>query len=169
MRGSRRPIERLASTYGSIPASAGEPGDDSTRFAYEGVYPRECGGAQKGELKKAFGKGLSPRVRGSRFVHTEHSAINGSIPASAGEPSRPGSQDSKRGVYPRECGGASSRERVDIRDQGLSPRVRGSRVAVVGREERNGSIPASAGEPLTSSLTHTPCGVYPRECGGAST
>ena len=52
-----------------------------------------------------------------------------------------------RGVYPRVCGGAI--DAVDARADhgGLSPRVRGSHLAVRDEASVRGSIPACAGEP----------------------
>ena len=50
--------------------------------------------------------------------------------------------------------------------QGLSPRVRGNRVAVRLPCVRLRSIPACAGEPGRKILCGRLCRVYPRVCGG---
>ena len=91
--------------------------------------------------------GLSPRVRGSLNVGVDGRAIEGSIPASAGEPRRSTSITSVARVYPRECGGARRRRRSHWRIPGLSPRVRGSHRKSYALHRKIGSIPASAGEP----------------------
>ena len=49
---------------------------------------------------------------------------------------------------------------------GLSPRVRGNHFRSAITRWRDGSIPASAGEPVTVTVTANPARVYPRECGG---
>ena len=49
---------------------------------------------------------------------------------------------------------------------GLSPRVRGNRIASMPTPKSEGSIPACAGEPSLSTSSHPPSTVYPRVCGG---
>ena len=49
---------------------------------------------------------------------------------------------------------------------GLSPRVRGNRSASAIRGSHSRSIPACAGEPMSSRPMMSPTGVYPRVCGG---
>ena len=50
------------------------------------VYPRVCGGASRTEDATPPSRGLSPRVRGSRLLVGGLRRCDGSIPASAGEP-----------------------------------------------------------------------------------
>ncbi len=52
---------------------------------------------------------------------------------------------------------------------GLSPQVRGSHDAGVWIADGLGSIPAGAGEPISTRVTRSRVRVYPRRCGGAST
>ncbi len=80
------------------------------------------------------------------------------------EPKRP---RRRHGVYPRVCGGARSWEMPDLRDYGLSPRVRGSRYQRAASRDPIGSIPACAGEPQTVRVSTSMTRVYPRVCGGA--
>ena len=153
---------------GSIPASAGEPTRKRVATATTRVYPRECGGTRAKRLAHVVAQGLSPRVRGNPRTLPRWAAPRGSIPASAGEPSRPGRSPPQSGVYPRECGGTPA-ERLRFRPAaGLSPRVRGN--PSVGRvaPRRRGSIPASAGEPLEQGELRVVEAVYPRECGGTA-
>ena len=89
-----------------------------------------------------------------------------SIPACAGEPLRDGRRAHTLKVYPRVCGGTEDSARIDGRGQGLSPRVRGNRVATPVNLCTSGSIPACAGEPCTHSTADTATAVYPRVCGG---
>ena len=51
------------------------------------VYPRACGGTGSNALVPSVGMGLSPRMRGNPIQVTPYSAMVGSIPAHAGEPS----------------------------------------------------------------------------------
>ena len=106
-------------------------------------------------------------MRGSRFATRPQPLLNGSIPACAGEPVRFCMYALSAQVYPRVCGGASKGQCKYCGEEGLSPRVRGSRmpVRVVMRGLR--SIPACAGEPTGyPSIDYQPV-VYPRVCGGA--
>ena len=70
----------------SIPASAGEPLRGVGTCTARKVYPRECGGTLCGCCCYEFGGGLSPRVRGNRWLSDCYYGRRGSIPASAGEP-----------------------------------------------------------------------------------
>ncbi len=51
---------------------------------------------------------------------------------------------------------------------GLSPRTRGSQPPCQARSQRQGSIPAHAGEPVTAPFCSAQRRVYPRARGGAS-
>ena len=188
VRGSRVRVLRPRAGEGSIPACAGEPAIDGTLKPVCGVYPRVCGGALASVIGTGAGggsipacagepprppggrgrvRGLSPRVRGSRDAVSRPDHRDGSIPACAGEPSRGWPRRITSRVYPRVCGGARASHRAGRVHQGLSPRVRGSppdREAHVGHA---GSIPACAGEPLTTTAARYPSRVYPRVCGGA--
>ncbi len=55
-----------------------------------------------------------------------------------------------------------------LRRSGLSPRVRGNRDAARGRKPADRSIPAGAGEPLSTVSVPPGHTVYPRGCGGTS-
>ena len=154
--------------WGSIPAGAGEPFGDGPSRTFRRVYPRGCGGALSFDFRSFCGMGLSPRVRGSQFPPTEVVAIRGSIPAGAGEPVRQRVSRRSRGVYPRGCGGAREKWNRAMVDEGLSPRVRGSQKMFPYDFERDGSIPAGAGEPPDPGFALRPIWVYPRGCGGAN-
>ena len=90
----------------------------------------------------------------------------GSIPAHAGEPLRPRTARWHPGVYPRACGGTSSRHVLQGDDAGLSPRMRGNRRDAGDAGARCGSIPAHAGEPSQEPPAPESGWVYPRACGG---
>ena len=133
----------------SIPASAGEPVRVLLGYHLLRVYPRECGGTA-GKIHMTMGvPGLSPRVRGNRLRPNHGVPGVRSIPASAGEPPACRAAITAARVYPRECGGTLLFGPPGEGKSGLSPRVRGNprqRSASIGTA---GSIPASAGEPVS--------------------
>ena len=113
-------------------------------------------------------KGLSPRVRGSPRRRTRCDPSRRSIPACAGEPLVTGGGHHEPRVYPRVCGGALGWDPEHTDEEGLSPRVRGSRFDAPHDGARRGSIPACAGEPGRTLTGLARWRVYPRVCGGAS-
>ena len=90
------------------------------------VYPRVCGGTYTIGSLFFFALGLSPRVRGNRRGDAEAEHPLGSIPACAGEPRRQRAQIPEAGVYPRVCGGTKQINGYGPYAYGLSPRVRGN-------------------------------------------
>ena len=111
---------------GSIPAGAGEPPAPSASPSLPGVYPRGCGGTHIGVNRIAVNQGLSPRVRGNHVIWVCAYHQHGSIPAGAGEPQHPRTDDAAGGVYPRGCGGTVVSIGNAGPPSGLSPRVRGN-------------------------------------------
>ena len=71
-----------------IPASAGEPLENSRGHRFGGAYPRVRGGATPAAFLKLTGVGLSPRPRGNLGGEEPRRLGAGPIPASAGEPLR---------------------------------------------------------------------------------
>ena len=132
----------------SIPACAGN------RLYYE-LYPLSprsipaCAGEpETGRHGAESTQGLSPRVRGTQIGPPSASALT---------------------VYPRVCGGTLAYGPALLSSEGLSPRVRGNLWVYVGRRPIDGSIPACAGEPMTSYKNPSKSRVYPRVCGGTPT
>ena len=150
----------------SIPACAGEPSPPSCPPLPCRVYPRVCGGTRRGGHFHRRGQGLSPRVRGNRDALQPAVALQGSIPACAGEPRSPGRRFPASRVYPRVCGGTRPPLYRSPSRIGLSPRVRGNpgRRRCWRRARR--SIPACAGEPGMEIRRTAGAEVYPRVCGG---
>ena len=154
---------------GSIPACAGEPLIHRVALGGKLVYPRVCGGTVRNAHFKPLERGLSPRVRGNRGYSLPEHTGSRSIPACAGEPWIARMRRSAAAVYPRVCGGTSCFRKLPPDDPGLSPRVRGNRVAGHGTHARWGSIPACAGEPSSRLPGAGRSTVYPRVCGGTCT
>ena len=149
-----------------IPACAGEPTPRDWAFLLAGVYPRVCGGTAALIPAMLSLVGLSPRVRGNQPVALAGVNRNGSIPACAGEPTERLVTGDTNTVYPRVCGGTPHLHAVVRGYQGLSPRVRGNQPVALAGVNRNGSIPACAGEPTERLVTGDTNTVYPRVCGG---
>ena len=112
--------------------------------------------------------GSSPRVRGSPREQQAVGLEGGFIPARAGEPASRCGPTGLTPVHPRACGGAEAVGLGRRRDEGSSPRVRGSRPGDVREELLEGFIPARAGEPTVFGVPLRPLTVHPRACGGAS-
>ena len=145
LRGNRPTVIPRVKPPGSIPAPAGEPRRDTPSRLGLQVYPRACGGTEKGHSKQVGLTGLSPRLRGNQVLVYDILRKCGSIPAPAGEPSRLSGRGWPTTVYPRACGGTSAIKSSCYMSQGLSPRLRGNpwrehRVTLLRR-----SIPAPAG------------------------
>ena len=84
-RGKQRRRRRGRGGGGSIPAWAGETEARMARMRTGGVYPRVGGGNRALLAHPAEKAGLSPRGRGKRPVGIARIALQGSIPAWAGE------------------------------------------------------------------------------------
>ena len=157
-----------AAVSGSIPACAGEPAMPGGPASTPMVYPRVCGGTHAAYRGVVLPRGLSPRVRGNRRRDTPIQAVEGSIPACAGEPSSRWQSHPYRGVYPRVCGGTRRIPAGQPSERGLSPRVRGNPVPDITPVQHRRSIPACAGEPGAPPCAFSARPVYPRVCGGTS-
>ena len=166
VRGNHQRPFRYATSRGSIPARAGEPGDVAQVVGSGEVYPRACGGTPQIARTTLPWCGLSPRVRGNRQVGLPCSTPPGSIPARAGEPDQRLPSGSAHLVYPRACGGTLLPLQKGRARGGLSPRVRGNHRSKRRRNRNEGSIPARAGEPSPYGGSITTAPVYPRACGG---
>ena len=125
-----------------------------------------CGGTTARLNRVTLAGGLSPRVRGNPPTISKRLGFFRSIPACAGEPNNsPDCSDTVR-VYPRVCGGTSSKIHAISPVGGLSPRVRGNPCPALVSSQSIGSIPACAGEPAPCPGHPRPHWVYPRVCGG---
>ena len=148
MRGNPVLPSPARSRRGSNPAHAGEPVIRISPIRLSRVYPRACGGTTAGRPAMVRDTGLSPRMRGNRVQRFRAVAHKGSIPAHAGEPAAFRVSADENRVYPRACGGTLCVTAGQQHPGGLSPRMRGNPSDTESENERVGSIPAHAGEPL---------------------
>ena len=179
--------ERRPQCHRSIPACAGEPWYKVFRGYRREVYPRVCGGTLPSPAilhlpfrvyPRVCGgtrttprpfvatDGLSPRVRGNPASTFPTDRAHRSIPACAGEPFRQCQAPRRGAVYPRVCGGTGRSSQSGRDAGGLSPRVRGNRLARAFPAQGLRSIPACAGEPESDFAWDGLHKVYPRVCGG---
>ena len=157
---------RLLSIGGSIPAWAGETQPAPAHRDRREVYPRVGGGNVEFRMITMAIRGLSPRGRGKLTAWALYITSIGSIPAWAGETAVLLTSRPAIGVYPRVGGGNAKTYHLDYMDDGLSPRGRGKRDAVVRPAKAWRSIPAWAGETPKWTFTIHTKRVYPRVGGG---
>ena len=166
VRGKQLQRLRIGNQRWSIPACAGETRPPSIPGRRSPVYPRVCGGNEAEKEAKYRASGLSPRVRGKPMIFLTPEDRIRSIPACAGETLALGCAEQGGQVYPRVCGGNVCRGGLGCPRHGLSPRVRGKRHRQGGRDPREWSIPACAGETRWGCCRRQIRWVYPRVCGG---
>ncbi len=167
-RGNRIAAEPRAQTGGSIPACAGEPLKHRQLHRLLEVYPRVRGGTPARRNRSRADQGLSPRARGNPLFGGVSARRDRSIPACAGEPLEGLPEEMPLPVYPRVRGGTTISSASVARWTGLSPRARGNPAVLKAVPQRNGSIPACAGEPRPFSRLGDDRRVYPRVRGGTS-
>ncbi len=165
-RGNLYRLEKELGRPRSIPACAGEPLSDRPATFGSTVYPRVRGGTPAAPVSMGPGLGLSPRARGNQPSRGLHAGLPRSIPACAGEPRGRRTAIAESRVYPRVRGGTGPPWRTAIRCGGLSPRARGNPTSFGVVAPNSGSIPACAGEPITSKDIGFRVKVYPRVRGG---
>ena len=168
VRGNRIDCPAHIPFRGSIPACTGEPVVGEFVHQEHKVYPRVYGGTCRVVPSRRVSTGLSPRVRGNRFLQRGRQRRQGSIPACTGEPRAIHNGGECNEVYPRVYGGTIRIPPLDPNIHGLSPRVRGNPVYIAKEMTKGGSIPACTGEPRSMSLSARVGRVYPRVYGGTT-
>ena len=172
----------------SIPADAGLPSATVAGDTENRVYPRGCGATLGRDRRSASGEGLSPRMRGYHNPTPRRSRYERSIPADAGLPFESSTWYDGTEVYPRGCGATGKLLCSTLDVTGLSPRMRGYRIAseveslTTGLSPRmrgyrawrrihpasSRSIPADAGLPGPRPGRARAGRVYPRGCGATT-
>ncbi len=150
----------------SIPAWAGETDRQGEILPSLAVDPRVGGGDWCAPMKPCWTSGRSPRGRGRRLMSLPDDCHRGSIPAWAGETQAGGSYAIAGGVDPRVGGGDRWPRCVNPDNVGRSPRGRGRPTEPREVQARRRSIPAWAGETVSSAVASRPREVDPRVGGG---
>ena len=109
--------------------------------------------------------GSSPRVRGTPTAMMCVSPMMGIIPACAGNTSRMRSRVQAPRDHPRVCGEHKGGQSFDCRQQGSSPRVRGTPDGFLVRQIPAGIIPACAGNTMDTHALRVVDRDHPRVCG----
>jgi len=104
-RGNRRNRIGRVRTERCIPACAGEPLLPFTWMVVWRVHPRVRGGTTSSGCCSGQCKGASPRARGNHVIGMLQRAVQGCIPACAGEPPGDRARASPARVHPRVRGG----------------------------------------------------------------
>ena len=165
--GSPTPSLEQTTWIGSIPTCVGQPQWQQRQLPQPSVYPHVCGAAQAWIHGTGTARGLSPRVWGSLPAHMLLSFLCGSIPTCVGQPNLNIRKGTTRTVYPHVCGAAAGLPLVHGLDDGLSPRVWGSRPGALLWGKSTRSIPTCVGQPLRHPVPGTMDEVYPHVCGAA--
>ena len=114
---------------GSIPACTGKPSAARSTSPWLAVYPRMYGETQCAGLSERRRAGLSPHVRGNHLRGEVGQGSPRSIPACTGKPLPRSDLHAMSRVYPRMYGETSQPRTSPPCWQGLSPHVRGNRIA----------------------------------------
>ena len=154
-----------ARSTGSIPACTGNPVAGRGRRRGNEVYPRVYGESFDRHRPAQSMLGLSPRVRGIPLAGRRRASPCGSIPACTGNPRSGCGCGRSKTVYPRVYGESLARQAGVAASEGLSPRVRGIRLAKRSRIPRVRSIPACTGNPGRPPTRKDRPRVYPRVYG----
>ena len=150
---------------GSSPRVRGTPGSPRPSPPNPAVHPRVCGELGGARECAPAGDGSSPRVRGTPNRPSRHAAANRFIPACAGNSTGRSGRAPHRAVHPRVCGELVVAHTANLRGNGSSPRVRGTRRRCATSRPGRRFIPACAGNSGRSTGCRQAAPVHPRVCG----
>ena len=148
-----------------IPASAGNSEPVLIKGYHKTVHPRERGEQGQSDYLGVRVGGSSPRARGTVGRKARVFLPHRFIPASAGNRARWWCGRSGSPVHPRERGEQIRATSFSKRDNGSSPRARGTGVHGRGARRVLRFIPASAGNRLALDRRRARTTVHPRERG----
>ena len=149
MRGTLESLGHLWRVPGIIPAHAGNTRELVHPLPGVQDHPRACGEHHLWCVEPEFTKGSSPRMRGTPVGRQTVRADLGIIPAHAGNTGRTSAATSRSWDHPRACGEHSSASAAWRISLGSSPRMRGTPCYRRRGSDRNGIIPAHAGNTTT--------------------
>ena len=165
VRGTSPPIAPPPALHRFIPTSAGNILLRLWCNQPKPVHPHECGEHIWNASAGWQNPGSSPRVRGTFIGFRTLNDFLRFIPTSAGNMSRITNPCCYRAVHPHECGEHIINISQNVKDNGSSPRVRGTYWARYALNDRARFIPTSAGNIHRYDLPSHPKTVHPHECG----
>ena len=165
-RGNRFFVHALLHSLGPIPACAGEPFLFTRKVDLARAYPRMRGGTRPSKPLWLWSMGLSPHARGNQCAGAHRKRRSGPIPACAGEPVVCRQSRQPKRAYPRMRGGTVEGAIYGDEMTGLSPHARGNLETKIDHIEKEGPIPACAGEPVGQPCQRSNTRAYPRMRGG---
>ena len=128
-------------------------------------HPRVCGEHASNVSDSSRNLGSSPRMRGTRHTRPVRGRGTGIIPAYAGNTSYGNDCKARDRDHPRVCGEHCHVRRCLFPQEGSSPRMRGTHLAVNPRPRKRGIIPAYAGNTSVKINACARHGDHPRVCG----
>ena len=148
-----------------IPAPAGNRPPMPSAPVGPAVHPRACGEQTDPEQAYKYGRGSSPRLRGTECLVPRGPPVRRFIPAPAGNSRRTWDPTSSTPVHPRACGEQCSHSAGSSPSYGSSPRLRGTVLAHIELPESARFIPAPAGNRRAEAPPTCGRPVHPRACG----
>ena len=104
MRGTRVVVSGECPVFGIIPAYAGNTHSRLTTRERDWDHPRVCGEHEQGARQFGYGRGSSPRMRGTLNKTLDDLEKQGIIPAYAGNTIFYRGNECPMGDHPRVCG-----------------------------------------------------------------
>ncbi len=145
LRGTRYRDATELRVWGLIPATAGNARRPSMLRTRTRAHPRDCGERRRSVPFDVPAMGSSPRLRGTLSQPHNLIEIRGLIPATAGNATARGGNQSWDRAHPRDCGERSEYAGRKRDGSGSSPRLRGTQHDYYPNDVDLGLIPATAG------------------------
>ena len=165
MRGAPPDLAVEVHGYGIIPAYAGSTLYRGSVLQRDRDHPRVCGEHVSATKPSVSALGSSPRMRGAQRAWLPVNHRVGIIPAYAGSTSPTRRRAAAARDHPRVCGEHITNQATCGSGQGSSPRMRGAPLALCGRREGDGIIPAYAGSTDGHGFVWAARRDHPRVCG----
>ena len=168
MRGTPIACRILSAPAGIIPAYAGNTARYRNLRKLYWDHPRVCGEHRPVSESAQTLLGSSPRMRGTPAAWPARSASKWIIPAYAGNTICRFRSNRDRRDHPRVCGEHSTTPVVTPKQQGSSPRMRGTPASSTGNGDGTGIIPAYAGNTRHQHVLRLSRGIIPAYAGNTA-